>query len=248
MIIYPMAEQGIGSRDRAGAIPGQQHLKPLLDQLGSGPGSDEPGMTVLLDMKGVETVTASYLKATFLYLLRRAGALELGVLRSLERGSERTVEARDPAAEVERAGEDTLNIFPMVAGLSPDVREELDDLLLLRKLSALEVMELEESEQAGSERILQARLRGVSGGIVADTLKILMREGEATASQLFERHGGGINVTGWNNRLADLHRLRLARRRKEGRFWIYRPVAEEIIQDASGAFAIGSISEEVLHG
>jgi len=130
-----------------------------------------------------------------------------------------------------------LNIFPMVTGLSSDVREELDELLLGRKLSALEIVELE------GERVLKARLRGVREGMVADTLGILMRESEATASQLFERYGGGINVTGWNNRLADVHRLRLARRRKEGRFWIYTPVAQEIVEDGAEA-----VAEEVLNG
>lgn len=237
IVIYRMAEQGSGSPHRAGAIPGQQHLAPLLDRLAGGPSLDEPGeavaLDVVLDMDEVETATASYLKATFLYLLRRAGAVEAGVLRPLDR----SVQARD---QVGRASQAALNIFPMVAGLSPDVREELDELLVGRKLSALEVVELE------GQRILQARLRGVREGIVVDTLRILMREGEATAAQLFERYGSGINVTGWNNRLADLHWLRLARRRKEGRFWIYAPVAEEIVDDSVVDDSVEAVAEEVL--
>lgn len=217
MIIYRLAVQGDGYPHRSGAIPGERHVAPLLEEIGLGPRSDQPGEIVIVDMAGIETVTGSYLKATFLRLLRRAGAPG-SVLGESGAGG---------------LGEGLLNIFPMVAGLSDEVRADLDDLLQLRKLCGLEVLETE------GERVVRARLLGMREGAVVETLRIVVREGEATAARLLERYGGNINVTGWNNRLADLHRLRLARRRKEGRFWVYTPIAEQVVE---------VLIEEAVHG
>lgn len=52
------------------------------------------------------------------------------------------------------------------------------------------------------------------------TLRLALEQGEVTASSLHEQDAS-VGKTAWNNRLADLHRLRLLRRRKEGRQLIY---------------------------
>lgn len=206
MIIYRVQDQKGFSPHLAGATLGEKHLSPLLRQLESA--SEVAGETVIFDMEGVETVTASYLKASFLRLLRHAGVVSEGLPKNL-----------DDDAEAQ------LDIFPVIAGLSEDVREELDEVLTPRKLSCLEAVEFEPG------RVIRAQLHGVRDGVVAATLEGLTRERQATATQLYERYGHNINITGWNNRLFDLYQLRLARRSKRDRQWIYEPVAEEVVTE-----------------
>lgn len=207
MIVYKVRDQKGFSPHLSGATWGEKHLTPLLRQLDRM--ARTPGEIVVFDMEGVETVTASYLKATFLRLLRRSGVVIEGSL----------------AGQVEGA-EVPLDVFPVVSGLSADTREELDEVLIPRKLSCLEALEIE------PERIIKAQLRGGRNGVVAATLEALVCEGEATATQLYERYGHDINITGWSNRLFDLHQLRLARRSKQQRQWVYEPIAENIVMEA----------------
>ena len=68
------------------------------------------------------------------------------------------------------------------------------------------------------------RLLGRLDGAAAETFDELRRLKEATAQRLFELHPERTtNQTAWNNRLAQLVSLRVASRRREGRFWIYQP-------------------------
>lgn len=51
-----------------------------------------------------------------------------------------------------------------------------------------------------------------------------------SASELHRRHvrsQSGIGKTAWVNRLTNLHRLRLVRKQKRGRQFVFRPVSEE---------------------
>lgn len=207
MIIYRVRDQKGFSPHLFGATLGEKHLTPLLCQLNRM--ARIPGEIIVFDMEGVETVTASYLKATFLRLLRCSGV---------------TIES-SLAGQVEDAGL-SLDIFPVVAGLSADAREELDEVLVPRRLSCLEAIEI------GPSRVVKAQLRGVRNGVVAATLEALVCEREATATQLYERYGHDINITGWSNRLFDLHQLRLARRSKRERQWVYQPIAEDVVMEA----------------
>lgn len=69
-----------------------------------------------------------------------------------------------------------------------------------------------------------ARLLGRFDNAAAETFEELTELKEATALQLYERHRERTtNQTAWNNRLAQLVELRVARRRRDGRFWIYQP-------------------------
>lgn len=69
-----------------------------------------------------------------------------------------------------------------------------------------------------------SRLLGRMDGAAAETFQELAKLKEATALQLYERHRERTtNQTAWNNRLVQLVNLGVARRRREGRFWIYQP-------------------------
>lgn len=73
-------------------------------------------------------------------------------------------------------------------------------------------------------RLQLARLLGRFDNAAAETFEELTELKEATALQLYERHRERTtNQTAWNNRLAQLVALRVARRRRNGRFWIYQP-------------------------
>ena len=70
-----------------------------------------------------------------------------------------------------------------------------------------------------------AKLFGRMERAAAETFQELCALKESTAQQFYERHPDRTtNQTAWNNRLAQLVDLRLARRRREGRLWVYQPV------------------------
>jgi hypothetical protein len=103
----------------------------------------------------------------------------------------------------------------------PDLKEDLEDYL------------------AGKGRVLiHADIRhgrpkfkaflGRLDGAAAETFKELRELKQATAAQLHERHDQDMsNQTAWNNRLVQLVDMRIARRAREGRFWIYQPTVSE---------------------
>jgi hypothetical protein len=182
----------------AGATLGQEHLNKVLGALNRIVG--DPGEIVVLDFEGTETATASYMKATVLALLRQGREGAEGGFLNL--------------------------IFPVVANLSAEVAEELDQVLIANRLPCIEALTL------SSTRVQRGRVRGVLDAALGETLAALVSEGAASATQLFEtrRKEVPISVTGWNNRLAELHRFRLAWRRKHGRQWVYEPITEEVIR------------------
>lgn len=58
----------------------------------------------------------------------------------------------------------------------------------------------------------------------SETLLQLRKLNQATAAQLYEQHPDNTtNQTAWNNRLVQLVKMRIARRTRVGRFWIYQP-------------------------
>lgn len=199
----PLVTQAIG------ATLGQDHLAPLVRSLRSDPDlTVGPGEIVVLDFSGLEAATSSYLKATILWLVE-AGRLAAG-------GEQTPGEPRAPAP---------LNVFPVVTGLSAEIREELNDVLLSRSMPCLEASHYDDIS------IQQARLLGFLDVEKLSTLEILVREHETTAPRLHEKYAStGIGATGWNNRLTALHRLRLARRTKQGRQWVYSSLAKEVMR------------------
>lgn len=152
------------------------------------------GETVLLDFEGIEHATASYLKA-----------LVLGLVRA--------------GQDAGSSDASRLDVFVAVANLSEDVREEVAEVAVSQRTPVVEALKWNE------ERISKARVHGRIDPVLWETLERLASEGPASATNLVETVSGSqIGLTGWNNRLADLHRLRLARRSKVGRHWVYAPL------------------------
>jgi hypothetical protein len=208
MLLYPIRQRTMTGPHAFGGALGQQHLKPLLDELGTGIAGS--GQVVVLDFEGIEAVTASYLKATIIYLFKAGRAAAEGA------------EARNTTLPA------PMNIFPAVANLRGDVPEELDEVLssIGQRLPCLEATLWD----AADERIRHARLRGYLDTALRETIEFLNGRTQPTTAQALAADNStvGIKETGWNNRLADLHRLRLARRVKSGRHWLYELVAQEV--------------------
>ena len=82
-----------------------------------------------------------------------------------------------------------------------------------------------------SEWLDSAILLGQADTAATKTLEAVEDADQATALELHERFArteGSVGPTGWNNRLADLYHARLARRRRQGKSWIYYPLARKV--------------------
>ena len=103
---------------------------------------------------------------------------------------------------------------------SSDLKEEIEN-YLAENGRVLILADLRES---------QPRFRQLLGRLdraAAETFKELRELNRCTAAALYERHREKTtNQTAWNNRLAQLVEMRLARRGRLGRFWIYEPTVE----------------------
>jgi hypothetical protein len=181
---------------------GQKHLEYLKPHLRTA----SPGEVVIFDLQGIEATSASYFKATVIWLLKAA-----------QRAAERAEDARLSGSEEQAV----FDIFPMVANLASDVSEELQTVLESQQMCCLEAVAWDEH---GVNRV---RVRGLLDRAMRETLEFVAREKATTATALAKERNPP-NVTGWNNRLADLFRLRLVRRTKEGRQWVFSPVAREV--------------------
>jgi hypothetical protein len=112
----------------------------------------------------------------------------------------------------------TREVSPVAINVdSDDLKEDLGD-YLLAKGRVLVVARMKAGRPTFSS------LLGRLDGAAAETFKELRELKRTTALQLFEKHAKlTTNQTAWNNRLAQLVEMRLARRGREGRFWIYEP-------------------------
>ena len=183
-----------------GATMAADHLKEIACELAGLPAASDDeslGVIVLVDFDRVVSATSSYLKGLLFPFLR-----------------ENDPQLAGPASQ--------LNVFPVLAGLSPEVREEIVELTQLSGRVLLEATDVRAAEVAN------AQLHGSLEPALRETLALLQQLGRATAPQLHAAAKSSIKVTAWNNRLADLNLRRLARRERDGRSWIYRPAATEI--------------------
>lgn len=194
-MIFKVAELAGHQANLAGATFGGELLARVVEQLDTTGTSHVP--LVVFDFTGIESASASFLKA-----------LVFGLLPAPTRDSS------DQRNRVEA--------FPVVLGMQQLVREELVDYLGLAGRAAVEALSLQ------GEELLSARLLGHLDEALHRTLVALLRKGAATATELHAESGGKINITAWNNRLADLYVKRLARRRRQGKQWIYEPIAREL--------------------
>lgn len=217
MIRYRIVEEHPTTRHLYGATMGQAHLRGMLIAFARGTSGDGEN-TLVLDFTDVESATASYLKATVLWLLEagRLAAEEVRVRADAEYGS-----ASEPRP---------LAVFPMVVALNDEIRGEFDELLDRQGRACFEVV------RWGGEQVAAARLHGKLDPSLRWALEALTRERRATAGTLHERYAAdphaaarSISANAWNNRLTDLYRMRLASRVKDGRHWIYQPMAAEVV-------------------
>lgn len=116
-----------------------------------------------------------------------------------------------------------VSVFPVVHNLSEDLREELAIVCRSERFPCLEVT------RRSQRGLVAGRLYGEIDISLKRTLQLLRSLAPGTAALLAEQSPDEkVNVTAWNNRLAELFCLRLATRFKEGRFWKYEPVMKEI--------------------
>ncbi|HZT43188.1 MAG TPA: hypothetical protein VFA07_13545 [Chthonomonadaceae bacterium] len=197
-----------------GATLGEALISNARPQLlqSSPPSADQ---IVILDFLGIKDTNSSYLKATFVWLLL-CGELSASE-QTMTRGLADDADEGDPFKPI------PLNVFPLVAHLSRNVSQELDELLNGRKLPCLEAITWTK------DRVISARLHGYLDEPLSRTFSNLIESGSGTATQLQAQYPEMITPNAWSNRLLELYRLRLIQRHKESREWIYQPVAKELI-------------------
>jgi hypothetical protein len=122
-----------------------------------------------------------------------------------------------------RAVEDQIDLFPVLTNINADC---LDDLLLVAGWNHQCYLH---ADQKGDE-FAKAVLIGSLDAVQTETLKIVLRYGEVTGAKLEQLESQEkTKATAWNNRLKDLYKKRLLRRRKQGREQFYSPVVKEIV-------------------
>lgn len=208
MVHIRVAELPEASTHLVGATLGQLHARAVASRL---PGTDAAHATCLLDFTGAETATASYLKA-FVLALVRAG--QAGVV-----AMEGTAPPKEAPGNLR-----PLNAFVAVTGLSGEIAEELVEVCASQRVPVCEAKTWTEGSLGA------VVVHGPVDRALWDTLEAVAVAGPSTATSLMEAHRSHvrITVTGWNNRLAELHRLCLVQRGRAGRQWVYAPVAPEV--------------------
>lgn len=201
---YSLSQSSGEMQHLAGAALARSHLALLRAELRQHRDQEGPLVTVL-DFSRIESLTSSYVKFSVLWLLQ-CGEKSVGADAYEDPG-----DGSIPVA---------LPVYPILAHLSEEVRGEIEVVLRSEQLCCLEATE------AQGEDVVDVTVLGPLDRTLRTTLRRVSEEKTTTATALHTKYDDGINVTGWNNRLSDLHRLRLLHRYKEGRQWIYMPLAE----------------------
>jgi hypothetical protein len=195
----------------AGATVGESDLLPLIHLLKQKRQEPEASI-IVLDFAGIVSATGSYLKATVLWLLR-CGQLS-------------AADQHRPAGDMPTQDHwaiRPLAIYPVVTGLNSEVRGELQMVLNNNALPLLEVAD------SKGDILTKGRLIGTLDPTLLLTLQRLAKIGPSSASSLAAHYPEErVTTTAWNNRLAELHRLRLVTRTKEGRQFFYTALVREI--------------------
>jgi hypothetical protein len=193
-----------------GATAGEQHMQAVYR--GVAHGTIPTGSCLVLDYGGITAVNGSYIKATALWVLT-CGQLSATTAAPLE-----------PPFPRHEADPRPYDLFVCVTGLTADLEVEFQEFLKPRRLPLINALRLER------DSIEEAKLLGHLDPTLALTLKAVGQHDTITAPELhraFPRDK--VTVTAWNNRLSDLHALRLVRRVRAGRAWEYEPVARKIV-------------------
>jgi hypothetical protein len=173
-------------------------------------GTIPAGTLIVLDFEKITAVNGSYIKGTASWLLT-CGQLSSG-------NTENIIPPRhvaDPRP---------YDLFVCVTGLSPDLVTEFQEFLKPRGLPLLFARKI--TGGAVNEAVLLGHLDPA----LKFTLNAVTKEGTCTAPRLHESFPDQkITVTAWNNRLNDLHSLRLVRRVRVGRTLEYSPLTRIIL-------------------
>lgn len=145
-------------------------------------------------------------------------------------------------AEVEGASASYLKrlIHPFFASLGDPQALPREIAPILINVESADLKEEIEDYLAGKGRVLiladpnpsPPRFRQLLGrldGAAAETFQELQAMKKSTAAELYQRHREETtNQTAWNNRLAQLVEMRIARRSRVGRFWVYEPTVKKL--------------------
>ena len=202
-----------GTSVALGATAGEQHMQSVYR--GVAQGTISPGSCIVLDYDGIIGVNGSYIKATALWILTCG---QLSVTNSGSLASPVPRHEADPRP---------YDLFVCITGLTTELEVEFQEFLKPRRLPLLYAQRLR------GDSVEEARLLGHLDSTLALTLKAAGQHGTVTAPELhraFPRDK--VTVTAWNNRLNDLHALRLVRRIRAGRAWKYESVAKRIVWES----------------
>lgn len=194
-----------------GATLAEQHMASIHKAVADN--TIPPGTLVALDFAGIEAVNGSYIKGTALWLLT-CGQLSV---------------ANPDAVIAPRHYADPrpFDLFVCVAGLSAEVKLEFQEFLKPRGLPLLFARALKR------DQIKEAVLLGHLDPVLRLTLNAVTTQGSCTAPELHNMFPEQkVTATAWNNRLDDLHTLRLVRRTRVGRVWKYEPLTKKIIWES----------------
>ena len=177
------------------------------------------------DFTGVEVASTSYIKATLLHAVGW-GRWQAEALTVLE------------VDWMRRFGDKPRDVYSFALNANEEVAEAIDDafarqgwsVLLGKDIISVGLGEAKIPSSEPLEMLGTAELLGEVEPVALKTLLALNGVHQHTALDLHERFAREetISATGWNNRLADLFRARLARRTRQGKSWIYNPLAETV--------------------
>ena len=189
-----------------GATLGQDHFVQIFARIHQAQDAAVDDL-VGFDYSGVEDVSASYVKATLL-AVHQCGRLAAGTLKAVE-------------AFGTRAALEPLEIVVLAFGANEDVKACINDVFAANGLAILA------AQMDTKGQFVDAELLGVVDAKALRTLQLAAQYDEVTAAMLHSNYSAELNaITGWNNRLADLHRQLLLRRQTSGRQHTYRPLVK----------------------
>ena len=193
----------------AGAATGQLHTATFLKSLESTLIPDA-GIVCAFDFTGIKLASASYLKNTLRWALA-CGRLSAGSLSADE---------LTPAGEVPVQ---PLNIFPVVLGANEEIADAINEFFCGRGSPVVLVSDWD------GDNLALGSVVGRLEAAPARALQLINPNEEITADDLFRRaENDEVNVKAWNNRLAELHRLRLLRRRKAGKSFKFQTIVKNL--------------------
>lgn len=209
MIHFEIQQHSHGDEVAAGAVSGQLHAAACLHLIESAV-VPELGIVCAFDFGGVRMVSASYLKNTLRWALA-CGRLSAGNLSADELVPAGSVPVKP------------LNIFPVVLGANEEVADAINEFFAGRGCPFVLVSERDDDGFA------LGRVVGRLEAAPARALQLIGPDEEITADDLFRRaENDEVNVKAWNNRLAELHRLRVLRRRKVGKSFKFQKIAKKL--------------------